>query len=66
MSCACRWKKVHIDDNDESTADLADKVFQASLMKAPILLQEVLSRTFALHFDIEVKGLQDKKPGTTR
>lgn len=56
-----QWKKMHVDDNDESKVSLSNMVWEASLIKSPVLCKEVLTPTFALHFDIEAKGFQDQK-----
>ena len=56
-----QWKKVHVDDNDESKIALSNTVWEASLIKSPVLCKEILTPTFALFFDIEAKGFQDHK-----
>ena len=41
VSCAFRWKKVHVDDNDESKAALANMVWEASLIKGYLLERDL-------------------------
>ena len=57
-----QWKKCFIPDDGEVKAErlLCDKVWERFLIKSPVLVKEVLSPTFALHFDIEAKGYSNK------
>lgn len=61
FSTGTQWQRCHIPDDEEAKLVLCDMVWEASLIKSPVLLKEVLSPTFALHFDIEAKGYTENR-----
>lgn len=55
-----QWEKISIGDSEAGREQLSLFVWEASSMKAPVRVKEVLTPNFALYFDVNVRGHTDK------